>query len=264
MSMTSIRQVVGLTGVLARSEYRLRFAGSALGAIWSAAKPLALFGVLYFAFSYVMRFGDGIDRYPLQLLLGIVLWAFFAEATAASTTVLVARADMIRKISFPRIVLPLSVSGTAAVVMAFNLVAVLAICALAGVSPRAEWLLLIPLLAELALLTVGASLFLAAAFVRFRDIGQAWDVGLQLLFYSTPIIYPITLAPEHLHRLLLSNPIAQIIQDARQIVIAPASGTGLEHWSLLDRGVPIGATVITFAIGYVVFQRAASRVAEHV
>src|SRR5438045_959714 len=110
MTISPTRHALSLTGTLARSEFKLRYAGSALGFFWSVAKPLAMFGILYFAFNYVMKFGDGVDRYPLQLLLAIVLWTFFAEATQASTAVLVARADMIRKIAFPRIVLPLSVS----------------------------------------------------------------------------------------------------------------------------------------------------------
>ncbi|MCW2956284.1 MAG: type transporter, partial [Thermoleophilia bacterium] len=131
----SARQAVSLTRVLAGSEFKLRYAGSALGFFWSVAKPMALFGILYFAFSYVLKFGEGVDRYPQQLLVAIVLWTFFAEATAASTQVLVARADMIRKISFPRIVLPLAVSGTAALTMLFNLAAVLVLCAVSGIYP---------------------------------------------------------------------------------------------------------------------------------
>ncbi len=227
-------------------------------------EALALFAVLYFAFSYVMKFGDGVDRYPLQLMIAVVLWSFFAEATQASTSVLVVRADMIRKISFPRIVLPLSVSGTAALAMAFNLVAVLGIFIVAGTGPQLSWLWLVPLLAELYVFTIGLSLLLAAMFVRFRDIGQIWDVGLQLLFYATPIIYPITLAPEHLRTLLLSSPLAQIIQDVRGVVIDPTTGTGLEQLTSIERLVPFVIVAVTFVVGMVVFNRAADRVAEYV
>lgn len=264
MSATSFRQTLNLTGVLARSEFKLRYAGSALGFFWSVAKPLALFGILYFAFSYVLRFGEGVDHYPQQLLLAIVIWTFFAETTLASTTVLVARADMIRKIAFPRIVLPLSVSGTAVLVMLFNLSAVLVICMFGGVRPTLDWLWLPLILIELILGTIGFSLLLAALYVRFRDIGQIWDLGAQLLFYATPIIYPVTLVPEHLRAIVLTNPLAQVIQDARQVVINPSTGTGREDLSPALQLLPHGLTVVIFVLGLYVFRRAAERVAEYV
>lgn len=264
MSASTLRQTLTLTGILARSEFKLRYAGSALGFFWSVAKPLAIFGILYFAFSYVLRFGEGVDHYPQQLLLAIVLWTFFAETTMASTTVLVARADMIRKIAFPRIVLPLSVSGTAILAMLFNLTAVLAICMAGGVFPTLDWLWLPLIVLELIVYTIGISLLLAALFVRFRDIGQIWDLGAQLLFYATPIIYPITLVPEHLRTIVMSNPLAQIIQDARGVVIAPTTGTGREDLSLAVQLIPFGIAAVTVALGWFVFQRAADRVAEFV
>ncbi|MCB0878106.1 MAG: ABC transporter permease [Thermoleophilia bacterium] len=264
MASGSLRQTLTLTGILARSEFKLRYAGSFLGFFWSVAKPLALFGILYFAFDYVLKFGSGVDRYPLQLLLAIVLWTFFAETTLASTSVLVARADMIRKISFPRIVLPLSVGGTAILAMLFNLSAVLVICIVGGVYPTWSWLWLPLLVIQLIVFTIGVSLMLAALFVRFRDIGQIWDLGAQMLFYATPIIYPVSLVPVHLQTLVLSNPLAQIIQDARLVVIDPATGTGREDFSVLVQLIPYGLTVLMFGLGLYVFNRAADRVAEFV
>jgi ABC-2 type transport system permease protein len=264
MTSSPFRQTLNLTGILARSEFKLRYAGSALGFFWSAAKPLALFGILYFAFSYVLKFGEGVDHYPQQLLLAIVLWTFFAETTLASTSVLVARADMIRKISFPRIVLPLAVSGTAILAMLFNLLAVLVICTIGGVYPSVSWLWMPLLLVELIVGTIGISLLLAALFVRFRDIGQIWDLAAQMLFYATPIIYPVTLVPAHLKHVVLANPLAQIILDARGVIVDPSSGTGLEGLGTLERLIPFGIVVVVFALGYFVFQRAADHVAEYV
>lgn len=264
MNKHSLKQTLTLTSILARSEFKLRYAGSALGFFWSVAKPLALFGIFYFAFSYVLKFGDGVDHYPQKLLLAIVLWTFFAEATAASTSVLVARADMIRKISFPRIVLPLAVSGTAIMAMIFNLLAVLVICIVSGVTPTLDWFMLLPLIIELIMLTLGISLLLAGLFVRFRDIGQIWDLGMQLLFYATPIIYPITLVPEHLRSMILSSPMAQVIQDSRRFVIDPAGDYGMSELPDWQRLLPFVLTVGLFALGFYTFQRAAHRAAEHV
>ena len=264
MNQKSLRQTYTLTTILAKSEFKLRYAGSALGFFWSVAKPLALFGILYFAFSYVLKFGAGVDHYPQQLLLAIVLWTFFSEATAASTTVLVARADMIRKISFPRIVLPLAVSGTAALAMVFNLLAVLIICVFGGVYPTWEWLLLPLLLVELLVCTIGVALLLAALFVRYRDIGQVWELAMQMLFYATPIIYPIALVPSHLRTIVLSSPLAQIIQDARYVIVQPSTGTGLEHINPWIRLVPYAVSILIFLLGVKVFRGAADHVAEHV
>lgn len=264
MALSPARQTLTLTGILAKSEFKLRYAGSALGFFWSVAKPLALFGILYFAFNFVLKFGDGVDRYPLQLLLAIVLWTFFAEATLASTSVLVAKADLIRKIAFPRIVLPLSVSGTAALAMLFNLSAVLVICVIGGVTPTWSWLLLPLLLVELGVFTIGMALLLAALFVRFRDIGQVWDLGLQLLFYATPIIYPLSLVPEELRNVVMCNPLAQIIQNARGVVINPSTGTGMEGLPTWVLVAPYVITVVVFVLGLTVFRRASDRVAEFV
>jgi ABC-2 type transport system permease protein len=264
MSSSTLQQTLNLTGILARSEIKLRYAGSALGFFWSVAKPLALFGILYFAFHYVLRFGDNVDSYPQQLLLAIVLWTFFAETTVASTVVLVSRADMIRKIAFPRIVLPLSVAGTAMLAMVFNLLAVLVICLVGGVPPTLNWLWLPLLILQLIVFTMGVSLLLAALFVRFRDVGQIWDLASQMLFYATPIIYPISLVPASLHALVLSSPLAQIVQDARRVVIDPTTGTGIEGLTLAQQCIPYVITVAVFALGFYVFQRAADRVAEFV
>jgi ABC-2 type transport system permease protein len=120
------------------------------------------------------------------------------------------------------------------------------------------------LLIELLLLAVGLALLLAALFVRYRDIGQMWEVGLQLLFYSAPIIYPIMAVPSDLQALILSNPIAQIIQDARRVIIDPSTGTGVQQLDLWVRVIPFAIVAVTVSLGIFVFDRAADQVAERV
>lgn len=259
-----LRRFGSITYTLATTDFRLRYAGSALGYLWSLSKPLLLFGILYWVFQKLLRFGTGVSHYPLQLLLGIVLWSFFTEATQGATTVLVARGDMIRKISFPTIALPISVGMTAFIAMVFNLIAVAGFIMWGGVTPTLSWLLLIPLIAELCVLTVGMSFLLSALFVRFRDVGQIWELALQLLFYGTPIIYPLTLVPEHLRALIMLNPLAQIIQVARQVVIAPNApelANPLNGLAVLAPHLLVGGILV---LGLLVFRSTAPQIAESI
>lgn len=256
-----------LVRTLGVSEFKLRFAHSVLGYAWTLSKPLMLFGVMYFVFSEMLRFGEGIPHYPVMLLTGIMLWGFFSEATSGAVTVLVSRADLVRKAWFPRSALAVSVVATAVTVLLFNLVALAMLVAIAGVEPRLTWLLFVPLLLELLLLTVGLSLLLSGLFVFLRDIGQLWTVLLQVLFYMTPIIYPIELLEQEgvsrtLQRALLSSPLAQIIQDTRVAML------GGSDWTFERLGplapVPFLLVVAALGAGLLVYRRHADRLAERV
>lgn len=251
-----------ITRTLAWSEFKTRYAGSVLGYFWSVSKPFALFGVLYVIFTHVLRFGAGVEHYPAMLLLAIVLWSFFLEVTMSSLAVLVARSDMLRKVSFPRLALPVSVSVTAAIALLLNLTAVMAFVLLNGVEPRLSWLLFPLLLVELYLLALGIGLILSVFYVSLRDIGQLWELASQMLFYATPILYPLTMVPARFREFMLLSPIAQIVQQSREVIIGPESGVTsqeLEGWLL---AVPYGVVVVTLILGLVVFQRAAPRIAE--
>lgn len=254
--------LLSLTRTLAFSEFKLRYSGSMLGYFWSVSKPLALFGVLYFAFIHVLKFGQGIDHFPLQLLLAVVLWTFFAETTIGATTVLVARADMIRKVPFPHVVLPISVGVTAALAMLFNLLAVVVYIVASGIDVTRFWLVFPFLLVELYLFALGVSLILSVLFVKFRDIGQAWELGLQLLFYSTPIIYPLSLVPDRWRPIIMCNPIAQIIQQARTVIVTPEAG----HLSAVLHGplyaVPYSIVLVTVVSGVLLYRHETPKLAE--
>jgi ABC-2 type transport system permease protein len=259
-----LRYFVTLTRTLAWSEFKLRYAGSALGYFWSVSKPLLLFGVLYLIFTRVLRFGEGIEHYPVMLLLAIVLWSFFTETTSASTTVLVGRADLLRKISFPRIALPVSISATSVLVMFFNLTAVTVFLVINGVEPRLSWLLFPLLLIELYAVTLGVALLLSVFYVSFRDLGQIWELGVQMLFYATPIIYPLALVPEDYRGFVMLNPVAQIIQQSREVLVGPQSGTfgaALPGW---QGALPFVIAVVIVTLGLVLFRRRAPYIAERV
>jgi ABC-2 type transport system permease protein len=256
-----------LTWTLAVTEWRLRFFGSALGYLWSIFRPLMLFGVLYVVFSQVINLGDVVPYYPSALLLGVVLFSFFSESTKGCVTALVAREPIVRKIEFPRAAVPLSVVLTALFTLSLNLLPVFAFFLLDGGRVRLSWLLLIPLVALLAVLACGVGMLLSALFVRYRDIEPIWDVVLQVMFYAAPIFYPIELVLQEVAddwaHLMLVNPFAAILQQARHVVMGP------EHLSLeqaiggwANVAEPLVLGVLVVALGAWVFARRAPRIAE--
>lgn len=180
--------------VMSRTEFKLKYAGSVLGYVWSLAKPLMYFTVLWLVFGNL--FQTGIRRYPLYLLVGIVLYTFVADAVTATIPSIVSRGAMLRRIAFPPLVIPLASNVTAAMTFVANSLAIVVFIAASQITPRLQWLLLLPLLLELYVFVLGLSLLAATLFVRFRDIGQIWEVGSSLLFFSSPIMYPVTILPD--------------------------------------------------------------------
>jgi ABC-2 type transport system permease protein len=205
--------------VIAATEFKLKYTTSALGYVWSIAKPLSYFAVLWVVFGRFFKLGNVFEQYPLYLLLGIVLWTFFADAANLGMVSLVARGTMLRKLSFPRLVIPISATLVAAITFLINLLVVGVFLVIAREPPRLSWLLIVILLVELYLFIIGVSLVLATLFVRFRDVGQVWELLVQLLFYATPIIYPLGLLPAWARAVAMLNPFTQVTQDIRAIVI---------------------------------------------
>ena len=206
---------------MAGSEFRLKYAGSALGYVWSVVKPLALFTMLYVVFARLFKLGTLSQYYPVSLLMGIVLFNFFADATSLGMTSLVARESLLRKLVFPRMVIPTAATVTAALTFAVNSVVVAGFIAWNRITPQLDWLLVIPLLVELYVFILGIALLLSVLFVRFRDISQIWELALQLMFYASPIIYPIGFLPPELRKLAFINPFTQVLQDIRALILYP-------------------------------------------
>jgi ABC-2 type transport system permease protein len=197
-----------------------------------------------------------------MLLLGVVLWSYVTEVTSRSVTILVGNAGILRKVAIPRIALPLSVALTGGIIMLLNLLAVLVFILISNVEVTASWLWMLPLLAQLVAFPIGVSLILSIAFVSLRDIGQVWEVLLQLLFYATPIIYPLSMVPQDVQRYLLINPFAQIIQQSREAVVGPQAGRYVDAMPGLWLYVPYAITAIVVAGGIMLYQRRISTIAE--
>jgi ABC-2 type transport system permease protein len=264
---TDPKRLVRLTLALAVTEFRLKFFGSALGYLWQLMRPLMLFGVLYGVFSVFLDISEDLRFYPVALLLGIVMYSFFSEATSLSVRSLVNRENLVRKIEFPRLAVPLATVVTAMFNLALNLVPVVVFLLIAGGVPRLSWLELPFIIAILALFALGLAMLLSVLFVRYRDIEPIWDVVLQVLFYATPIFYPIELVVDQgypeLAKVLACNPLAALIQQARHALVDPSHASvagALGSYALIL--VPLTIVVVAIAVGFVVFDRQAPRVAE--
>jgi ABC-2 type transport system permease protein len=260
------RRLWHLTQTLAVSEFKLRFFGSVLGYLWQLVRPLLVFGVLYVVFTQVVRIGGDVEFYPVALLLGIVLYTLMSEATGTAVTSLVDRETLIRKVDFPRLAVPLAPVLTALFNVALNLLVVIVFLLAAGGSVRLSWLELPFLVAALAAFSAGLGLLLSALFVQYRDVKPIWEVCLQLLFYASPVFYPIEAVQavsETAAKLLMLNPFAAILQQARHALIAPSHPSTAEvlgGYIYLLAPIAIGVGVIV--LGYMVFSRRAPRVAE--
>ncbi len=250
------------------TDFKLRYQGSALGYLWSLLRPLFMFGILYIVFVYIFNLNEGVPHLGVYLLLGIVFWNFFVETTTIGMSSVVSRGDLIRKISIPRYLVVVGSSASAFINLALNLCVVVIFALVDGIRPDISWLLLPVLVIELFMFATAVAFFLAALFVRFRDVTYIWEVATQAGFYGTPILYAITtsfsLVPLHLQKLLLLNPMAQIIQDARHILVTDTTVTGwmiLPLWAAL---IPIVVILAVTVISTVYFKKQAKYFAENI
>ncbi len=261
-----------LTYNIAKSEWKLRFFGSALGYAWQLMRPLLLFGVLYVFFTKVSRVDKtGLPSetyYGTQLLGSIVLFTFFAEATTGAVRSVVDRENLVRKIQFPRLVIPLAVVLLASFNLGLNLVVVLIFGLVEGVRPMLTWLELPLIVATLAVFATGLAMLLAALFVYFRDIQPIWDVITQVVFYASPVIIPVTVVLQRLGatalHLYMLNPLAVVFQQFRHAMVThatPSAAACIGGWAHLL--APLAIVAVVFAVGFYVFNRTAPYVAEN-
>lgn len=251
-----------------RTDFKLRYQGSVLGYLWSLLKPLMLFAILYTVFTHFLLIGKGVPNWPVSLLLGIVLWTFFADATSGALKSIVNKGNLIRKINIPRWLIPVASTSSAFINMLLNLVVVF-IFVLFAQNNALSWQTIgyFPLLLlELIILTTAVGFFLSAVYVRYRDIEHIWDVVRQALFYTVPIIYPLSRIPsETIQKLIMLNPLAQILQDARAVT---TSSTTIQisdlYKGLVVSLVPLVLVVLALVIGVSYFRKRSLYFAEDI
>jgi ABC-2 type transport system permease protein len=258
------RRFFNLTFTLARTDFKLRYFGSVLGYVWSLVRPLLFFGVLYVVFTQVFKAGRGVPHYPLYLLTSIVLWNFFLETTSGSVQCLLTREGLLRKMRFPRLVIPLSVALTALFNLGMNFIVVVIFALATGVYPRLTWLEMPVLVALLATLAIGIGMLLSVLYVRFRDIQPIWDVSAQILFYASPIIYTAKTYPASVVRIAMLNPIAMITTQMHHAFIDPNAHTAARvAGGAVRLLIPLGIIAAMAALGAWFFTREAPRIAEN-
>lgn len=251
---------------LVKTDFKLRYQGSVLGYLWSLLRPLLLFLILYVVFDKFLKLGSAIPNYPVYLLLGIVLWNYFVEVTTGSVGAVVGKGDLLRKLNFPKYIIIFAVSVSALINLALNFIVIAFFMYLSGISIGSSALLIVPIIIELFLISVGLSFFLSALFVKYRDITYIWEVIIQAAFYATPILYGLSLIPQKAAQLLILNPMAQIIQDARWALVTKKSETiyGLYDGNFLIWVLPIGTCILIAVTGALYFRSRSKYFAEDV
>ncbi len=262
------RRFLRLTWTIAKKDYKLSYFGSVLGYVWSLMQPLLFFGVLYVVFALIVTFNKGVEDFPVLLLMNIVLFGFFQAGTSAAVSSVVIRENLVRKMHFPRLVIPLATVTTQGINLVFNMGVVVIFMLFYGVEPRVTWLILPLLMGGLFFFTTGLAMLLSALYVRYRDVAPIWGVIGQALYFASPVFILINSVLVHgrtVTRIYLFNPLATILQEARHCMIgggiggaSPATLMGSKLWLL----VPIGIAVGLFVLGLWVFAREAPRIAE--
>jgi lipopolysaccharide transport system permease protein len=243
-----------LIWVLAWVEFKQRYKNSVLGYFWSLLEPLLMFAVLYIVFSNLMRVQ--VEHYQLFLLQGIIMWSFFTRSTSASLMAIAGKPQLVKKVYFPRDILVISSCITALLMSVFESIVFLAFLLFFGI-PLSVNIAYLPIIIFLFfMIALGTSLVLAALNVYYRDIQYIWALVLQIGFFATPVIFPLSVFPPYLLKVLSYNPLAQVIFLARDVTLyskVPNMASFL---------FVIFIAVVVLVFGYVIFTRLEPRFAE--
>jgi len=257
------RRALELLYLIAATDFKKHYFGTALGYLWSVARPLMLFGVLLAVFTQVFRLGSEVPHYPVLLLFNIVLFGFFQEATGGAVTSIVGHEGVVRKTQFPRLVIPLAVVLTSMFNLGLNLVVVFVFILAFGVTPLWTWLLFPIVLLLFVVITTAASMLLSSLYPRFRDLAIIWTVLSTVLFYASPVLYPLEKVPGTLRDVILLNPLASLLELARKWVIDPSAPSPASLAGGYAGLLPAAAIfVVTCVLAVWWFAREAPRIAE--
>jgi ABC-2 type transport system permease protein len=252
-------RVLRVVGVI---QFKTKYAGAALGYVWSLLKPLAYFSVLWLVFAHLLRTANQTEHFTLFLLIGILLFTFFADCVGVMLPSIVDGGSILRRLAFPPVLIPLSASVGICITFLVNISALVVFIAISRVAPRLEWLLVVPLLGELYAFCLGVGLLFAALYVRFRDVSQIWELGSQLLFFASAIFYPIGILPSWAQKVAFLNPFVQVMQDVRHVILGSGGPNDLTvsqvYTGVGGRLIPI-AIVCVILLGAVAFFRREGR-----
>jgi len=243
-----------LIWILAWVEFKQRYKNSVLGYLWSLLEPLLMLGILYLVFSNLMKYP--VEHYPLFLLMGIILWSFFTRATTSGLSCIRFKPSLIKKVYFPRDIMVIANCTTALLMSLFESLVFVVFLAIFQI-PLSLNILYVPVIIFLFyLLTLGVSLALAALNVFYQDMQYIWALVLQVGFFATPVIYPLSVFPKNLLQVLSYNPLAQVIFLARDVTLY-AKAPNAASFAFV-----IVVSVVVLAAGYAIFSRLEPRFAE--
>jgi len=243
-----------LIWVLAWVEFKQRYKNSVLGYFWSLLEPLFMFTILFLVFSNLIQ--ARVEHYQLFLLQGIIMWSFFTRSTTASLMAIAGKQSLVKKVYFPRDILVIAGCITALLMSIFESIVFIVFLLFFRI-PLSLNILYLPIIIFLFFIIVlGTSLVLAALNVYYRDIQYIWALVLQVGFFATPVIYPLSVFPQYLLQILSYNPLAQVIFLARDVTLYSKEPNTA---SLL---FVIFIAAVILGIGYVVFIKLEPRFAE--
>jgi ABC-2 type transport system permease protein len=258
------RRAFELLYLIAVNDFKKTYFGTVLGYVWSIARPLMMFAVLLVVFTHIFHLAGHVPHYPVFLLFDIVLFGFFQESTVMAVSSIVGHEAVVRKTQFPRLVIPLSVVFTSLFNLALNMIVAFVFILAFGVSPRWTWLLLIPILMALFVITTAICMIVSALYPRFRDVGIIWTVFSTALFYATPVLYPVSAVHANLRAVIALNPLAPIFDLAQRWITNPqtpwpdAQSMG-GPWRL---AIAVTIYLVICLLAVWIFRREAPRIAE--
>jgi lipopolysaccharide transport system permease protein len=247
--------VPGLLWTLVRTDFKVRYHGTLGGFLWAMAKPATLFVVLLAVFSVIF---ESDPNYPMNLIVGLFLWDFFAEGTKVGLVSLALKGFLVTKTRLPKWILVVTSISNPLVTMLVFMTAFAIASALLGRFPgfTAFGLLLLYLVAFTAII-IGFSLATSALFLRYRDLNQVWEVLLQAGFFLAPVVYPLSILPERVHVFLYCWPPTPVIQFARMVLVSGEIPSARAHALLA------AAALAALAVGAALFRRLSPKSAEY-
>lgn len=223
-------------------EFQSKYRNSLLGAAWTVFNPLAMIIVYTLIFTKVMhaKLQPGIDNefaYSIYLCAGVLAWGLFAEIVGRSQNTFLEHANLLKKLSFPRLCLPVTVVANALLNFAIVFGLFSAFLLVTGNFPGVVYLALLPALAIMVAFAVGLGISLGVLNVFFRDIGQFFAIFIQFWFWLTPIVYPVSILPEPVRPLMAYNPMANLIGAFQDILVA-------RHWPAWQGLLPVAMLAV--------------------
>lgn len=258
-----IRALWNYRGFIAGSvkrEFQLKYLNSMLGAAWTVLNPMAMITVYTVIFSQIMRAKlPGVEStfaYGIYLCSGVLTWGLFAEITGRSQNVFLQHANLIKKLNFPRLCLPVTVIASAAVNFGIIFGLFTAFLIFSGNFPGWTYVGLLPVIALQIIFSIGLGMVLGVLNVFFRDVGQLFDVVMQFWFWLTPIVYPLDILPEALQKWIKLNPMASLVGSYQQILVFGRWPYWLSLW-------PVATLAVLLCIwGFYLFRRNAGEMVD--